>query len=295
MRNGTITTAEFVQRIRPLKGLALRLALHWYEDRWTVALIDAHAGPSHSPPKWRKYIYRGFAFVAGRVAGASFADWLTAGHGDLRGLAFSLPKLAETVNWQRSTSQPSWALVSVRRPLITYTLYGPSGAGNLGSLEVVGGSAPYFQDWRLACLALLYDRWDSVQTVSVPNEVIALRIESPGPWLENIHVGAAALRVTVGGAIGKAARLQVTSPAGQLGNFAVTKHTRAFELPTILPPGLTHVVLIRGDELVDSRTVSMSPLGPQHVQEEDVTFDPPSRTESLEGQISGGEGPTTEF
>jgi predicted HTH transcriptional regulator len=58
---------------------------------------------------------------------------------------------------------------------------------------------------------------------------------------------------------------------------------------------LTQVVLVRGDEVLDSRTISMTPLGPQRVQEDDVTFDPPSRTESLEGQIAGGEGPTTEF
>lgn len=39
----------------------------------------------------------------------------------------------------------------------------------------------------------------------------------------------------------------------------------------------------------------MTPLGPQRVQEEGVTFDPPSRTESIEGVIAGGEGPTIEF
>lgn len=125
MRNGIITVAELVQRIRSLRGLALRLALYWHEDRWIVRLMDVHFGTSHGLPTWRKYTYRRFAFLTARTPGARLADWITVGSGELSGLEFLLPHLSDSVNWQQNTSQPGWALVPIRRPSITYTLSHP--------------------------------------------------------------------------------------------------------------------------------------------------------------------------
>lgn len=294
MRNGTLTIPEFAQLARPLKRLAMRLALYWHEDRWMVGLMDAHAGPSHGLPTWRKYRYRGFVFFASHIRGEEVADWFIRGEGELLGVKFSFPQMTN-VNWRQKSSHPGYELVPIRRPYTEYAVYGSGRLSNIEGLEVAGATGPYFQSWRIACVALLYDRWDSALNTSIPTEVSTLRIESPGPWLDNIHVGAASLRVTVGGSVGRAARLQIVSPTGPLGNFVVTPRKSTFDVATALPAGLTYVVLVRGDDVIDSRTVSMTQLGPQRGQEEGVTFDPPSRTESFESVIAGGEGPTVEF
>ena len=294
MRTGTLSIDEFAELVRPLRQLAVRLALYRHDDRWMVGLMDAHAGPSHRLPMWRKHSYRRFVFLAGRIPGEQVAEWITREQGDLNGVEFSFPPMTN-VNWQQKTSQPGWALVEIRRPFTEYAVYGSGRLADITGLEVAGATRPYFRDWRLACLALLFDSWDSIQNTNLPTEVCTLRIESPGPWLDNIHVGAATLQVTIGGAVARAARLQIISPAGVLGNFAVTSRKRAFDVAAALPAGSTQVVLLRGDDVLDIRTVSMTSLGPQRVQEEGVTSDVPSRTESFESRVAGGEGPTTEF
>lgn len=233
MRNGTLSIDEFAQLVRPLKRLALRLALYWNDERWTVGLMDGHAGPSHGLPVWRRYNYRGFVFLAARVPGAKVADWLTRGEGELDRVAFSFPQMTN-VNWRQNSSQPGYELVRIRRPHTEYAVYGPGRLSNIEGLEVAGATGPYFQSWRIACVALLFDRWDSTLNTSIPTEVSTLRIESLGPWLDNIHVGAAGLRVAVGGAVGRASRLQIVSPTGPLGNFAVTPRKSTFDVATAL-------------------------------------------------------------
>jgi hypothetical protein len=294
MRSGTLAIAEFADFVRPLRALAIRLALYWQDDHWTLGVADAHVGAAHGLPTWKKYRYREFAFAAGRVQGSVVADWLQHKSGEFAGLAFTTPEL-RNVNWRQKSSQPGYDLIPIRRPYIEYAVYGPGRPGNFVGSEVAGEAGPYFESWRTACASLLYDRWDSGLNANIPNEVLTLRIESAGPWIDNVHVGPSLVRIAIAGPSGRPARLQIVTPKGPLGNFSVSRSKKTFEIPAALPPGVTHVVLVRGDDVIDSRDVSMTQLGPQRVQQEGVTYDPPSRMESIESLIAGGEGPTVEF
>lgn len=294
MRSGTLAIAEFADLVRPLRGVAARLALYRENDQWTLAVADAHFGSSHGLPTWKKYRYRDFAFVAGRIKGTDLADWLQRCAGELAGFAFITPEL-RNVNWRQRSSSPGYELVPIHRPYTEYAVYGPGRPGNFEGWEVAGETGPYFESWRTACAALLYDRWDSGLNANIPNEVLTVRIESRGPWLDNVHIGPSSIRIAIAGSSGRAARLQVVTPKGPVANFLVSGSKRIFEIASPLPAGVTHVVLVRGDDVIDSRAVSMTQLGPQRVQQEGVTSDPPSRTESFESLIAGGEGPTVEF
>ena len=227
------------------------------------------------------------------MQGSVIADWLMHRGGEFGGMQFATPEL-RSVNWRQKSSHPGYDLVPIRRPFVEYALHGPGRSGNYENSEVAGEAGPYFESWRAACASLLYGLWDSTLNTGIPSELLTLRIESLGPWLENIHVGPTSVRITVKGG-GRPSRLQVVSPEGPIGNFVVTRQKKAFEIPSALTPGLTNVVLVRGDDVIDLRAIWMTQLGPQRIQQDGVTYDPPSRAESIESLIAGGEGPTVEF
>jgi hypothetical protein len=168
MRSGTLAIAEFADLLLQIQSLAIRLALYREDDQWVLGVADAHVGASHGLPRWRKYQYRDFAFLAGRVDGAVVASWLTNRSGELAGFAFTTPEL-RNVNWRQKSSQPGYELIAIRRPYTEYGVYGAGRPGNFEGWEVAGEKGPYFETWRTACASLLYDRWDSGLNANIPN------------------------------------------------------------------------------------------------------------------------------
>lgn len=71
-------------------------------------------------------------------------------------------------------------------------------------------------------------RWDSGLNANIPNEVLTLRIESAGPRIDNVHVGPSSVRIAIAGPSGRAARLQIVTPKGPLGNFGVNRSKKTF-------------------------------------------------------------------
>ncbi len=180
MRSGTLTIAEFADLLRPLRGLATRLALYRENDQWILGVADVHVGASHGLPTWRKYRYRDFAFVARRVQGAEVANWLQHRADELAGFAFTTPEL-RNVTWRPKSSYPGYDLVAIRRPYIEYAVYGPGRPGNFEGCTSSPTAARPLREGGQSVLAAR-DSWKVCRRKSREAARLVHKFDQSPPW-----------------------------------------------------------------------------------------------------------------
>lgn len=290
-------------------SVAFRIALEKQEDTWRLhtLLLDAFpTQPGDMVPAFT-YRYDQAAFLAGSIAGAEAATWLTTLTIQLSGMeldgredSIQIPPLQDHVSWQRYPRNTYYGYTRVQWPHTRYELSWPNRPTYTRSPEfLVSDTCPFFPSFQAALYDLVYGGTDPEQRGRMSEgERCIVRIAHPEAWLEHIHISSTALTITVAGRETEGSFLEISGPPSVRWKQQITSEgIVTYPLSTPLP-NEWWVMLSRGSRWLDyyqhyARYSTWSGKQP-HVTTErpTVTTDPAILVQSW---VAQGEGQQMEY
>lgn len=296
MQSGQIQLAELINKIQECKEVTYRLVLKQMGETYHLyqGIVDM---PNLVPdPGWSVADYGRYVFLAGKMPGEVFCQWIHSRSAQTNDFVFQIPEMQDAVNWTWFPSHTRYAgITTMMLPHSRYELNStPSYAGrenNSGFL--IGDDCPSFPNFDVAAFRLLYDaEWQPGQ--SLPSTLWLIRITHTEAWIDHLKLSPSSLSVTVAGTNVEDSRLEVISSGGDRFTQKL-KATGIIEcpFPTGLPSRLT-LILSRKRSCLDYRDIDMQG-SPARTWNNIVVDQPATTSEQIQGLIYQGEGETIEF
>ncbi len=276
---------ELLEALAAERRVWVRVAASCPASEWELRLLEVATGAA--PPTWRRrrWEYRRAIFLAMAPAGRTVAGWLERSRVNPRPLSLALT-LHDQVQVERRDSRFAGAFEAFPWPTRIWTV-STDGDGR-GSVqgELIAADAPAFINFDQA--AAEFFGLPPSPNRSFAGREIVIRDQDTRARIDSVRIGPTEIVAAVSGEDLRGTDLRVS------GNGAASRRlsraTRELRLP--LPGGVgqgTWLALHRGRELLDRRMLDPSWGIHPDVQ---IELDPTTR---VQGLISRGEGPTTEF
>ena len=294
IEQGRSTIGELGSALRSLGPVGVRLMMRRTDKGFCLVTGIFEAGEAGTGFEEAKYDYGRVAFVHAVLDGSTVADWLAAENGKVDGLEFSLPEPSPDCLWQRTASRaPGRYGTRLTVPHTEHSLALTKRTEPLShGIPLAGAGRPYFPNEIAAAGSLLLDEHSAPANRSIPSEEVLVRIAHPEAYIGEVRVSSAAITISVLGENLEDVHLQVSSagdrheePVREAGKIAVpiSGADRAD----------AWVALVRGQELLDVRTISSR--WPDSLGRPGIVYEPDDLNEMLDRLRLGGESETVEF
>ena len=294
IEQGRSTIGELGSTLRSLGPVGVRLMMRRSDEGFCLVTGIVEAGGDSAGFEEAKYKYGHVAFVKTVLDGSTVADWLTAEGGEVNGLEFSLPEPSPECLWQRTASlAPGRYGTRLTVPHTEYSLALAKRTEPLShGIPLAGAGRPYFPNEIAAAASLLLDDHSAPANRSIPSEEVLVRIAHPEAYIGEVRVSSAVITVSVLGENLEDVHLQVSS-AGDRHEEPVRERGKSAIPISGADRADAWVALVRGQELLDVRTISSR--WPDSLGRQGVVYEPDDLNEMFDRLRRGGEGETVEF
>jgi hypothetical protein len=285
-----------------LRGEAwVRLVAKGENGAWTLQHLHAVIGSQ--PLSWPAgdWVYADIALLRAKmpielVKGAVLAE--EDRRFSLGGVEIQVPPVNPQVGWRRRPSFEQHDRERLKQPTSDFQLSVPqpnpyqlSSSGYL-----VGQGCPSFPDVQYAFRAFFEGDYSLNGGMSLPSELMVIRVINDEGWIGPIHVTATHMDVQVEGRTLQGTSLELYGTEERTTTDLSGPDTVTFALPGGLPDSNVWLWLKKGGRWLDYRALYRPWATPDQLEaagvEIDIPIDPLSTIEAL---ISGGEGPQVEF
>lgn len=269
-------------------------------DRWTLRHLRAVAGTE--PAAWpeQDWIYADVGLVRGILPAQSLQAVLATETEKLTfgGVEVEVPALQAQVSWHRRSSFEQHDRERLKVP--TFDLQVSAAQPNQHQLSssgyLVGRDCPSFPDVQYAYRAFFEGNFSLDAGMSLPNELMNVRIVNREGWIGPIRVSPIRIDVDICGDALKGSSLEYFSSDERRTKPVDAPGTVSFPLPDGLPENSVWLWLKRDGDWLDYRALYRPWATPDQLTAAGVHIEPPvDPLSTVEALIAGGEGPHVEF
>jgi len=269
---------------------------------WTLRHLKAVVGVE--PPAWpgQDWIYDDIALVRGMLPLDRLKEALLSGHErklSISGLEVALPPVSPQVQWRHRPSYEQHDRDQFGQPSLDLSFsVGQQNPYQISSngYMVGRGDCPSFPDVQYAFRAFFDGDYQLNGGMSLPSELMVVRIVDTRGRIGPIHVTATHMEVQVDGAALGGTSLEYYSPQMREARTVKEPGRVTFHLPDGLPDSSVWVWLKQDGRWLDHRALYRPWTAPEQLAAAGVTIDVPiDPLSTVEALVAGGEGPQVEF
>ncbi|MST31248.1 hypothetical protein GHK86_00685 [Acidimicrobiaceae bacterium USS-CC1] len=279
----------------------VRLVASGAEGTWSLRHLHAVIGSQ--PPAWpdHDWIYGDIALLRAKLSIDRLKDALVAE--DCRrfsvgSIEVEVPEVGPQVGWRRRPSFEQHDRERLQKP--TWDLRVSAAQTSQHQLNrsgyLVGRSCPSFPDLQYAFRAFFEGDFSLNGGMSLPSELMVIRVINDEGWIGPIHVTPTHIDVQVDGRDLLGASLELYSTDQRTTTDLNSPNTVTFELPGGLPDTNVWLWLKKDGRWLDYRALYRPWATPDQLEAAGVKIDlPVDPLSTIEALVSGGEGPQVEF